>query len=106
MEFLLSTNFSLGILSTLAVITSVIVELLKHFLPKSFPTKILTMIVAIIITVLYFLLFTEAITAQVIYLSIVGGFVTSFIAMYGFDSFKSIVNKYKIKEEDDSGVDE
>lgn len=95
----ISTSSVLGIVGTLAAINTIIVEVLKNILPKKVPTKIVAMISAMVVTLGYIFLF-GIITPQSIILSILGGFVVAFISMFGFDSFKDIFDRFKIKEDD------
>lgn len=94
----------LGIAGMLAAITSIIVEVLKNILPKKFPTKALTIIVGVLMTVGY-VVFTSILgkglaVATIIFLvvaGIFGGLVVSFISMSGFDSFKEIIERFKVE---------
>lgn len=95
----MSTSSVLGIVGTLAAINTIIVEVLKNILPKKVPTKIVAMISAMVVALGYIFLF-GIITPQSIILSILGGFVVAFISMFGFDSFKDIFDRFKIKEDD------
>lgn len=100
METMLGINASsvLGIVGTLAAINTIIVEVLKNILPKKVPTKIVAMISAMIVALGYIFIF-GVITPQSIILGILGGFVVAFISMFGFDSFKDIFDRFKIKED-------
>lgn len=100
METMLGTSAGsvLGIAGTLAAINTIIVEVLKNVLPKKVPTKLVAMISAMIVVLGYIFIF-GTITPQSIILGILGGFVVAFISMFGFDSLKDILERFKIKEE-------
>lgn len=84
----------LGMAGVLAAMTSIVVQVLKNILPKEIPTKILTMIVAMLITIGYVII-TGTISIGSILLAIFGGFVVAFIAMFGFDSFKETLERFR-----------
>lgn len=94
-ELLMSMGSSgiLALLGGLASTTSVIVEFLKKILPQSFPTKALAIIVSLIVT-LGFTLLTYGVTIETIVVGILGSFVVSFISMYGWDTFKDIIERF------------
>lgn len=100
METMLGTSAGsvLGIAGTLAAINTIIVEVLKNVLPKKVPTKLVAMISAMIVVLGYIFIF-GTITPQSIILDILGGFVVAFISMFGFDSLKDVLERFKIKEE-------
>lgn len=83
----------LGLVGILAAATAIIVEVLKAVLPKSFPTKALAMIVSFVVVLAYTFVF-GTITVTSIIMAIFGGFVVSFISMFGFDQFKEIINRF------------
>lgn len=90
----------LGLVGILAAATAIIVEVLKAVLPKSFPTKALTMIVSFVVVLVYTFMF-GTITVTSIIMAIFGGFVVSFISMFGFDQFKEIINRFTGGEKKD-----
>lgn len=94
-ELLMSMGSSgiLALLGGLASTTSVIVELFKKILPQSFPTKALAIIVSLIVT-LGFTLLTYGVAVETIVVGILGSFVVSFISMYGWDTFKDIIERF------------
>lgn len=100
LETMLGTSAGsvLGIAGTLAAINTIIVEVLKNVLPKKVPTKFVAMISAMIVVLGYIFIF-GTITPQSIVLGILGGFVVAFISMFGFDSLKDVLEKFKVKEE-------
>lgn len=90
----MSTGNVLGAIGILAAIVSIITELFKKIVPESFPTKALVMIISLVITLGFVLLFC-AISVKMILLGIVGSFVVAFISMYGWDTFKEIIARFK-----------
>lgn len=92
--FGVSIGTILGIIGILAAIVSIFVEVLKKIIPNSFPTKALVIIVSFVITLAFIFIFCE-INIKIIALGAVGSFVVSFISMYGWDTFKEIITKFK-----------
>lgn len=90
----MSTGNVLGAIGILAAIVSIFTELFKNIIPKSFPTKALVMITSLIITLGFILIFC-AISIKMIAFGIIGSFVVAFISMYGWDTFKEIIIKFK-----------
>ena len=88
-----STASVIGTIGILAAFVSIITEVLKGIIPKSFPTKSLVLIISLIITVLAVILFCD-ISFKMIAAGIIGSFVVSFVSMYGFDSLKSIFDRF------------
>ena len=92
-----SIGTALGMIGILAAIVSIITEVLKKILPQKFPTKILVMIISLIVAIVVVLIFYE-ISAKMIILSIAGSFIVAFISMYGWDTFKELINRFKVPE--------
>lgn len=90
----MSTGNVLGTIGILAAIVSIITELFKNIIPRAFPTKALVMITSLIITLGFIIIF-YAISVKMIVLGIIGSFVVAFISMYGWDTFKEIITKFK-----------
>lgn len=88
----------------LAALVAIITEILKNILPKSFPTKALTIIVSFLV-VFGFTALTAEFTIPVIIGSIFSSFVIGFISMFGFDTFKELLNRFKINDEGDDTND-
>lgn len=88
----LFSESSLGLAGVLATITSLIVQVLKNVLPKKVPTKIVAMITSFLVMFSY-LYATGTLTVANIPSGIFGGFVISFISMFGFDQFKETVKR-------------
>jgi len=91
----------LGIVMAVAFLVNIIVQLTKGFIPV--PTKLWCIIVSIVVmmAVLYagisFCLI-EPCSASIIF-GIFGSFIVAFIAMYGFDTFKELWERF-MKGED------
>lgn len=83
----------LGTVGILSAIVSIIVEILKNILPKSIPTKIVTIITSFIVTVVFGLVSLPFSILNLVY-SIAGGFVVSYVSMFGFDQFKDILSRF------------
>lgn len=94
--FGISSTTALGLIGTLATIVTLIVEVFKNILPDSFPTKALVLIVSLIVTLGFVCIFS-AISIKMILAGILGSFVVSFVSMYGFDTLKSLIERYKYK---------
>ena len=90
----MSTGNVLGTIGILAAIVSIITELFKNIIPQAFPTKALVMIISLII-ILGFIIIFCAISVKMIVFGIIGSFVVAFISMYGWDTFKEIIIKFK-----------
>ena len=95
----IATGVSLTDLGALAAVTAIIVEVLKKILPQSFPTKALTIIVSILVT-LGASFICYGVTLKIGAAALVGGFVVAFVAMNGFDSLKSIWDRFTIGKSD------
>lgn len=89
-----STDTTISDLGALAALTTLIVQILKKKLPSSFPTKILTIIVAIVISFIASLLYCGTLLKAIV-MGILMGTVVAYVAMNGFDSVKSIWNRFQ-----------
>lgn len=92
----ISMNTTVTDLAALAALTSIIVQVLKHIVPSKFPTKALVVIVALVITVIASVMF-YGVMLKAFGIGILSGFVVAFISMEGFDSLKSIWQRFTIK---------
>lgn len=87
----------LGVLMALAFVVNIIVQMTKGFIPL--PTKLWCLLVAV--TVVMGALFGVAslgvlkISAAYIIFSLIGSFIIAYIAMYGFDTFKELWQRFK-----------
>lgn len=93
----IGADSTLGIIGTLTAFNIIVVEVLKNVLPKKIPTKIVAMISAVVIVLGYVCIF-NTITLKTVALGILGSFVVAFISMYGFDSFKDVFERLKLKD--------
>ena len=55
------------------------------------------MIISLIVSIVFVLIFCE-ISAKMIILSIAGSFIVAFISMYGWDTFKEIIDRFRVPE--------
>ena len=87
----------LGIVMVLAFTVNIIVQTTKEFIPL--PTKLWCIIVsaALIIGCVLSLMAAGYIkfSFSAILLGIIGSFIVAFIAMYGFDTFKELWERFK-----------
>ena len=88
----------IGVAGTLAAINTIIVEVLKNVLPKKFPTKALAMITSFFVMAGCIIAF-GSFNAQSIVLGIFGSFVIAFISMFGFDTFKEVLDRFKVEKD-------
>lgn len=95
METLLSLGGGsiIGTVGILATAVSIITEVMKAVLPKKFPTKVLAMIVSFIVCIVYTIAFGTVSVSSIV-MAIFGGFVVSFVSMFGFDQFKEIISRF------------
>lgn len=97
MKITTDLSFILGVVMALAFLVNIIVQITKGFVPV--PTKMWCVLVSV--TVIMALLFAGTsigilkINTGYIVLSLVGSFIISFIAMYGFDTFKELWQRFK-----------
>ena len=92
----MTINTTVTDLAALAALTSIIVQVLKHIVPSKFPTRALVVIVALFVTVLASVMF-YGVMLKAFGIGILSGFVVAFISMEGFDSLKSIWQRFTIK---------
>ena len=97
MKITTDLSFVLGVVMALAFLVNIIVQITKGFVPV--PTKMWCVLVSV--TVIMALLFAGTsigilkINTGYIVLSLVGSFIISFIAMYGYDTFKELWQRFK-----------
>lgn len=92
----MTINTTVTDLAALAALTSIIVQVLKHIVPSKFPTRALVVIVALFVTVLASVMF-YGVMLKAFGIGILSGFVVAFISMEGFDSLKSIWQRFTVK---------
>lgn len=81
-------------LGGLTILVTVIVEVLKKILPKDLPTQFLTFCVSLLVCLLAVVFMGEITTINIIS-GLLNGFFVAYISMFGFDTFKSLVNRFK-----------
>lgn len=97
MNFTTDLSTLLAVLLTLAFAVNIIVQMTKGFIPL--PTRLWCVIVAIAVDM--GVLFGVAsfgvlkISAACIVFSLIGSFMVAYIAMYGFDTFKELWQRFK-----------
>lgn len=88
----------LTVMAVLVFVTNIIVEVIKGLFPKT-PTNIVAVIVALIITVLALFILCAVLEITVMWYYAVGavvlGIFVGYAAMFGFDKFKSALEKIK-----------
>lgn len=96
---ILTSNVSmlLGFVMVLAFAVNIIVQITKEFIPL--PTKLWCIIVATAVVIGGMLALVSArqleFNVLTVVLSILGAFIIAFIAMYGFDTFKELWERFK-----------
>lgn len=98
MEIIMNNTGSvLGIVMVLAFVVNIIVQITKEFIPL--PTKLwcilvsATVIIGAMLAVVTLGYINFSVTG--IILAIIGSFIIAFIAMYGFDTFKELWERFK-----------
>lgn len=100
----ITTGASLTDLGILAAITTVVVQVLKQIVSKDFPTKALTVIVSMVLSFSASLV-CYGYTLKTLLVGVVIGFLTAFVAMNGFDSLKSIWDRFNPNKPEEIEVD-
>ena len=90
----------LGVIMAIAFLVNIIVQLTKGIIP--IPTKLWCIIVSVFVmaTLLFVAVSMQLIKFNACYiiLSLFGSFIVAFIAMYGFDTFKELWERFKAGE--------
>ena len=90
-------NIILGVLMVLAFVVNIIVQITKELIPL--PTKAWAIIVSLIVTISSTYIASSYkmfdFTISNIILSSVGSFIVAYIAMYGFDTFKELWERFR-----------
>lgn len=101
-ELISAVPILLGVVGVLAFITSIIIGVIKG-LPglNKIPTDILVFVVAIIATLITVFAYTDYIAHTVVWYevvgAIVGGLVVAFIAMFGWEKFYELWDRFRNK---------
>ena len=90
----------LGILMSLSFFVNIVVQITKEFIP--IPTKIWTILISAL-TVVLALCIAKSFdlvepTVGIVLLSLAGSFIVAYVAMYGFDTFKELWQRFKAGE--------
>lgn len=88
-----TTTELIASLGSLTIIVTIIVEVLKNILPDHIPTQILTFCVSLIVCLLVIIFFGEINCINII-CGILNGFFVAYISMFGFDTFKSLWQRF------------
>lgn len=94
---------AVGAVGLLAALVSVVTEVLKKIVSDKFPTKLLVVIVSLVMTIVFILLFCTVSVKSVV-MGAIGSFVIAFVAMYGWDTLKELVDRFKYKGGGGSGT--
>ena len=89
------------LIGALSFFVSIIAQLTKEFIPKVIPTKLYVLILSVAITVTAVLSYLSYKSVDIkLYLilgSLAMGFVVAFIAVYGWDEFKELKDRFMKK---------
>ena len=91
---------SIAVLSLLAFIVNIVVELIKDLAPfKQTPTKFVAILTSFIVCVLASILYVSYANVTIFPLVLIptvllATFPVAYISMYGFDTFKELYNKF------------
>lgn len=87
----------LGVLMVMAFFVNIVVQITKEFI--HIPTKLWAILVSLIITTLSLCAGVSwgwfKATVGMVILSFAGSFVIAYVAMYGFDTFKELWERFK-----------
>ena len=90
-------NVILGLVMAMAFVVNIIVQMTKTFMP--FPTRIWCIIVSAAVSIASLFALSTAdvleLNATSLILAGLGSFIISFKAMYGFDTFKNLWQRFK-----------
>lgn len=89
------------LIGALSFFVSIIAQLTKEFIPKVIPTKLYVLILSVAVTVTAVLSYLSYKSVDIkLYLilgSLAMGFVVAFIAVYGWDEFKELKDRFMKK---------
>lgn len=90
-------TFVLGVVMVLSFVVNIVVQLTKGIVP--IPTKLWCVIVSVAVDMgsLFgvFALGVIKFSAAYVIFSVIGSFIVAYIAMYGFDTFKELWQRFK-----------
>lgn len=97
MKFNIDFSMVLGIIMAVAFLVNIIVQMTKSYIPL--PTKLWCILVSVsvVVAVLFAAIsfHVAKLNAGTVILSLMGSFIVAFIAMYGFDTFKELWQRFK-----------
>lgn len=89
------------VIGALSFFVSLVIQLTKEFIPKVIPTKLYTLVVSIVVTVVSVLCYLSYNSVEIKPYLVIGsfalGFIVSFIAVYGWDEFKELKDRFMKK---------
>lgn len=89
------------LIGALSFFVSIIAQLTKEFIPKVIPTKLYVLILSVAVTVTAVLSYLSYKSVDIkLYLilgSLAMGFIVAFIAVYGWDEFKELKDRFMKK---------
>ena len=102
MEFNLTTLIM--VIAVLAFVVSVFTEVTKNIsILKKIPTDLQVLTVSVLLTVLSYFAYVSYSNAKIIWYNIIGsvviGFFVAFVAMYGWDKFRQLWERFKSNSE-------
>lgn len=97
MENVFNIPVLLSIIGALVVVTNIIVQVLKNLTWDKLPTNILAVIVSMVLTLVAFFAYCQicsiAVEWYMVVAAVVVGFLTSYVAMFGFDKLKESITQ-------------
>ena len=84
-----------GSVAGVAFVTMIIVQMIKDIdVLKKIPTKLVAIVVAMLVNFAVLAIEETVLTAGVVCYTILSGFIIAYIAIYGFDTFKALKDKF------------
>lgn len=98
-DMLLSSGATLvTLIGAFSFFVSIVVQLTKDFIPKVIPTKLYVLILSIVVTMVVTLCYLSYKSMEIKFYLIIGsfalGFVVAFIAIYGWNEFKELKDRF------------
>lgn len=89
------------VVGALSFFVSIITQLTKEFVPKVIPTKLYTLTLSVVVTMTAVLCYLSYKSVEIKLYLVVGsfalGFIVAFIAVYGWDEFKELKDRFMKK---------
>lgn len=94
------STYGFGIVGILAMLVSLITELVKDLgVFKRVPTDALVLVLSIVLTVLAYFVGATYLALSVVWYEVVvavfGGFIVAYVAMYGWSKLTDLTNRFK-----------